>query len=122
MYQEHVLTHYGQPYHKGELPAGDGTVYHGGERSVVCGDEVNIQARIDGGVITEIWWHGDGCCFSQAATSMLVEHADGKTVEEMRGFREEDLLVLFQADCPISRRGCVFASLKALRKLLESHK
>ena len=121
MYQEHVLTHYGQPYHKGELPPGPGTVYHGGERSVVCGDDVNIQARIVDGVITAIWWHGDGCCFSQAAASMLIEYADGKTVQEVRDFREEDLIELFQADCPSPRRGCLLVSLRALQNLLESY-
>ena len=121
MYEAHVLNHYSDPYHKGPLPDGPEEVHRGRDVSTVCGDEVTIEARINGGVITEIWWQGDGCCFSQAAASMLVKCAEQTSVAHMLKFSDSDLFELFQAEYPDARRGCILVSLKALRKLLESH-
>jgi nitrogen fixation NifU-like protein len=120
MYEEHVLQHYSKPFHKRPLPKGDGNTCQGSDVSVVCGDEVTINAKVEDGVIVDLWWRGEGCCFSQAAASMLVEFASGKSIAALREFKESDLLSLFQAECPNARRGCVFVSLNALRKLLES--
>lgn len=120
MYEEHVLEHFGNPYHKGPMPPGPLSVYSGKSVSVVCGDKVEIQACITNGFIDDIWWQGDGCCFSQAASSMFVKYADRKTVDEIKQFSEDDMLELFQAECPDARKGCVLVALHALRKLLEN--
>ena len=119
--QDHVLKHYGEPYHKGSLPCtGHADAFDWGMSvSKVCGDKVHIEARIEDGVITEIWWEGEGCCFSQAAASMLVKFADGKTVDKMLDFTEPDMFELFRQDIPIARSGCVLVALEALRNLLE---
>ncbi len=120
MYQEHVLNHYGEPYHKGLLPTPEGSdwVYEGNATSAVCGDTATIQARVEAGVIVEIWWQGEGCCFAQAAASMLVEYTEGKTVGAMRNFTEYKMFELFKVECPSLRRGCVLVALNALQNLL----
>ena len=119
MYEEHVLKHFGKPYRKGPMPNSP-PVYSGKSTSDVCGDEVEIQASIANGIIDDIWWQGAGCCFSQAAASMLVQYADRKTVDEMKRFSDDDMFELFQEKCPNARRGCVLVALQALRNLMEN--
>ncbi len=122
MYEAHVMEHFGEPYHEGPLPYGSSdTIYEGASASEPCGDEVTIQARIEDDVITEIWWRGEGCCFSQAAASMLVKYTDGRTVDDMRAFSEDEMFELFKAECPSIRRGCVLVTLNALQNLLETY-
>ena len=119
MYEDHVLEHYGNPYHKGAMPNSP-TKYSGKSISNICGDEVVIKANINNGMFDDIWWQGDGCCFSQAATSMLVKYAIGKTHKEMKLFDDEMMLKLFRAECPKTRRGCVLVALHAMKNLIEN--
>ena len=108
MYEDHVLKHYGEPYHKGPFPYGSaygpGMIHEGDATSTVCGDSVHIQARIEDDMIAEVWWRGEGCCFSQAAASMLVEYADRRTIEAMRRFSEDEMFNLFKAASMFSEK------------------
>jgi len=120
MYKQHVLDHYGTPYHKGVLPVhSNGTVSYGEAVSDVCGDRIAMSVRFYDSIIVDLWWQGEGCCFSQAAASMLVEHMEGKLADAIEAFTKEDMFTLFQAECPDVRRGCVLVALTALRKLTE---
>ena len=122
MYEEHVLSHYGEPYHKGAIPPGDLPAHAAGDRSDICGDEVHYEVRIGpDGRIQDIYWTGDGCCFSQAAASMLAKHFDGKTIDDVQTFTEGDMLKLFRAECSAQRKGCVLVSLNALKQIMELH-
>jgi nitrogen fixation NifU-like protein len=114
-YQEHVLRHYGAPYHWARSPVMPTHTLN--DISDVCGDEVTFELHVKGRTITEIWWTGDGCCFSQAAASMLAEHFDGKTVDDVRRFSQDDMLRLFQAGVSNSRLACVLVAFKALKQL-----
>lgn len=118
MYEEHVLEHFRNPYHKSSLPPASLSVYSGKSVSEVCGDQIEIYVCIRQGVIKNICWQGEGCCFSQAAASMLAEYADGKTLDEMRQFDTERMFALFQVECPSARQGCVLVALHALRDVL----
>jgi nitrogen fixation NifU-like protein len=120
MYKEHVLKHYGRPVNKGMLTARHRVKQYFGEAvSDVCGDRIAMCANSHDAVLVDLWWQGEGCCFSQAAASMLVEHMEGKLVDAVDAFTEEDMFTLFQAECPDARRGCVLVALAALRQLTE---
>ena len=122
MYEERVLKHYAEPFHKGPLPGTRGSTYRGTDVSMPCGDEIIIRARIEDEIITELWWEGMGCCFCLAAASILVEYAEGRTVGEMEEFRNEKLFELFAVEVTSMRRGCVLVSLNALRSLLKDYR
>lgn len=120
MYKQHVLDHYGKPYHCGLLPVhSNGTVSCGEAVSDVCGDRVTIDVRFYDSVLIDIWWQGEGCCFSQAAASMLAEHMEGMVAGDIAMFTDADMFNLFQAECPDARRDCVLVALTALRQLTE---
>lgn len=121
-YEDHVLEHFGKPFHKGP-PPGVRVFARSFTRTEVgsnCGDEVILAIRIlPNGECIDIWWTGNGCCFSQAATSMLAEYFEGRTLDDVRKFTQDDMLKLFKVDVPMARLGCVLVPYNALKHALE---
>ena len=71
LYQEHVLDHYEDPYHRGSCA--DVTHRHEDDNPL-CGDVIQVELQIDAdGKIQQAWFDGEGCCISQSAASMLME-------------------------------------------------
>ena len=90
IYEEHVLDHYEDPYHRGELEKA--THSHEADNPL-CGDVVHIDLKIDADEkIQEAWFSGDGCVISQASASMLIETIEGKSLDEVREFTAEQML------------------------------
>ena len=76
LYQEHILDHYEDPYHRGRCPA---CTHAHEDNNPLCGDVIRMELQIDDqGTLKEVYFDGDGCCISQAAASMLVEKFDGQ--------------------------------------------
>jgi nitrogen fixation NifU-like protein len=82
LYQERILEHYRHPRHKGPLVRTTGT--HG-EKNPLCGDAVAVAVRVADGVVDEAAYTGTGCSIMQAAASMLMELARGRTRSELDG-------------------------------------
>ena len=82
LYQERILDHYEEPFHRGQCPAA--THAHEDENPL-CGDVVRVELAIESdGTIRDAYFSGDGCCISQASASMLIERINGKPVEEVK--------------------------------------
>lgn len=47
-----------------------------------CGDDIDIEAKVENGAITDLAYTGTGCAISQASTAMMAELLQGRTVEE----------------------------------------
>ncbi len=79
LYQELILEHYRNPRNKGELadPTAEARV-----ANPVCGDEVDVQIRLDGDRIEEIAFNGQGCSISQASVSMMTALVKGRDRNE----------------------------------------
>ncbi len=104
IYQEHVLDHYEDPYHRGHCP---GATHRHMDDNPLCGDFVQVELRIgDDGRVEEAYFDGDGCCISQASASMVTEKLEGRTVEEVRAFTAEQMLELFGARLTPNRQKC----------------
>ncbi len=122
MYEQHVLDHYSVPTHKGPPPFARvfTRLFIGEEVGSNCGDRIELSVRIlPNGERIDIWWTGNGCCFSQAAASMLAEYFEGRTLDDVRKFTQDDMLKLFKVDVPMARLGCVLVSYNALKCALE---
>jgi nitrogen fixation protein NifU and related proteins len=118
LYQEHILEHYEDPYHRGHAP--HATHAHEDDNPL-CGDVVEIDLAVDPqGKIDEIYFDGDGCCISQAAASMLVEHFDQKSVDDVKRFNAEDMLRLFGAKLTPNRQKCCLLSWRVLQAAIYS--
>ncbi len=104
IYQEHIMDHYEDPYHRGNC---DHATHAHEDDNPLCGDVVHVDLTIgEDGKIQEAWFSGDGCCISQASASMLMEKIEGKSVDEVRQFRAEEMLELFGARLTPNRQKC----------------
>jgi nitrogen fixation protein NifU and related proteins len=118
LYQDRILDHYEEPYHRGDCP--DCTHVHK-ELNPLCGDVIRMELQIDDrGTMKEIYFNGDGCCISQAAASMLAETFDGKHIDEVKKFTAQDMLDLFGARLTPNRQKCCLLSWRVLQAAIFS--
>ena len=81
LYREVILDHFKNSSHHGELP---GAQVNAQGNNPLCGDEVAFHLKLDGGRIRQARFEGKGCVISQAASSMLAQQLEGKTVVQAR--------------------------------------
>ncbi|WP_103884021.1 Fe-S cluster assembly sulfur transfer protein SufU [Actinacidiphila yanglinensis] len=84
MYQDVILDHYKHPHGRG-LREGQSEVHH---VNPTCGDEITLRVRMDGTVIGDVSYEGQGCSISQASASVLNELLVGKDVSEAQKIQE----------------------------------
>ena len=85
LYREVILDHFKSSTHAGELP---GAQIRAEGANPLCGDEVTFYLQLDGGRVQQARFKGKGCAISQAASSMLAEQLEGKTLGELVGLIE----------------------------------
>jgi nitrogen fixation NifU-like protein len=78
LYQEIILDHYKHPRGRGLREPFDAEVHH---VNPTCGDELTLRVTLDGDVVTDVSFEGQGCSISQASASVLHEQLVGETVE-----------------------------------------
>jgi nitrogen fixation NifU-like protein len=74
LYQEVILDHGRNPRNH-RLPEGDGCAAHG--NNPLCGDKMVLKVVLDGDVIADIGFRGEGCAISQASASTMTEAVKG---------------------------------------------
>ena len=79
MYQEIILDHYRNPHHKGLRDPFDVEVHH---VNPTCGDEVTVRVQVDGGLVTDVSYDGQGCSISQASTSVMTDLVIGQSIDD----------------------------------------
>ena len=116
LYQEHVLDHYEDPFHRGHCSH---PTHAHEDDNPLCGDVVRIELQIDSqGRICDAWFDGDGCCVSQASASMLLEAMDGKTVDDVKAFTAEQMLQLFRGRLTPNRQKCCLLPWRVLQSAI----
>ena len=118
LYQEHILAHYEDPFHRGSCQ--NCTHLHK-DTNPLCGDVIRMELQVDDrGAMKELYFDGDGCCISQAAASMIVERFNGKHVDEVKKFTAQDMLELFGARLTPNRQKCALLSWRVLQAAIYS--
>jgi nitrogen fixation NifU-like protein len=118
LYQERILDHYEEPFHRGRCPAA--THAHEDENPL-CGDVVRVELAIEpDGTIRDAYFGGDGCCISQASASMLLQTIHGCRLEDVKKFTAHDMLELFGAKLTPNRQKCCLLCWRALQSALYS--
>lgn len=118
IYEEHVLDHFEDPYHRG--PLCNATHAHEGENSM-CGDIVQVQLRLSSdGRVEDAWFQGEGCVITLASASMLMEAIEGKGPEHVRAFSAGDMLQLFGPRLTPNRQKCCLLPWRVLQAAVHS--
>jgi nitrogen fixation NifU-like protein len=82
LYQQVILDHAKEQHGRGlrepgELPSGENHQFN-----PLCGDEVTVRVALDGGVVRDLSWAGEGCSISRASTSVLHDLVVGRPLTE----------------------------------------
>ncbi len=117
LYREVILDHYRNPRNRGHIENPD-AVAQG--VNPLCGDEINIEVRFEGDVVSQVAVEGQGCSISQSSASMMTEAIKGKSRAEIEEIvsRFRQMMSLDEADDPgldSDRPGSVLGDIEALQ-------
>jgi nitrogen fixation protein NifU and related proteins len=117
MYSEKVMLHFMNPHNMGEIenPSGVGVV-----GNPVCGDLMQIQIRVEDGVLTDVKFKTFGCGAAIATSSMVTDLATGKTIEEALKITREDVAENLEGLPPVKMH-CSNLAADALHAAIEDY-
>ena len=89
MYSPQLLDHFEHPRNSGEVSNANASVQH---ENPACGDILKLSLRVVDDRIAEIRFLAKGCVPTIACASALTELVKGKTVQQARHLRREDIV------------------------------
>jgi nitrogen fixation NifU-like protein len=91
MYSPQVIDHFEHPRNVGEVRAPSAFAR---VDNPACGDLMELGIKVEDGRITAIRYRTKGCVTAIACGSALTEALSGRTLEEAREFRREQLVTM----------------------------
>jgi nitrogen fixation NifU-like protein len=88
MYSAQLLDHFQNPRNAGEIVGADATAE---VENPACGDVLRLTMKASASRITEAQFKAKGCVAAIACGSALTELVVGKTLNEARNLRREDV-------------------------------
>lgn len=77
LYQDVVMDHKRSPRNFGKLEA---ATHHARGTNPQCGDDVEVEVRLDGDKVGDIRFSGQGCAICMASASMMTEAIRGRDI------------------------------------------
>ncbi len=134
--KEIILDHYKNPRNK-KLTKDESYLSHH-ENSASCIDDIEVQAKIDNGIVKDVCFDGVACSISTASTSIMCEMMPGKSIAEAEHFIEQyhnmlfekpydaellgELIAFDELHMQANRIKCGYIGMLALTKILEQYK
>ena len=81
VYNELIMEHSMNSYNKRKIENADKTEKG---HNPSCGDEIELQLKMDENIIEDIAFTGQGCAISQSSTSIMSDVLRGKTIQEAK--------------------------------------
>lgn len=115
LYSETILDHYRHPRHRGSLPRASAHIV---QHNPLCGDVIKLDIAVKDGKIADARFLGAGCAISQAATSLLLDSIQGKTLSSLELLTRKDSIDLLGIPVSKAREQCAQLGLTALQKAI----
>lgn len=115
MYSAAVLDHFKDPRNAGALADATAMVE---VSNPVCGDVLQLAARVEGGRLAEVRFKAQGCVTAMACASVLTEMVKGKTPEAARALTYQQIADVLGGLPPATAHGAQLAR-DALAALLD---
>ena len=80
--REIILDHYQNPVNRGLID--DSSYLKENTNNESCIDNIDMQLKVEDGVICDIRFDGEACAISTSATSIMISRLIGKSVFEAR--------------------------------------
>ncbi|QRF74826.1 scaffold protein [Thermoplasmatales archaeon] len=113
-----ILDHYKEPRNYGEIKNETVSIT---EANPVCGDTLHFSLLIEGGILADIKFMGQGCSISQSSASMLTESVKGKQVSWIKKLKPEFVLEMIGIELGPAREKCALLSYNTLMKALKPY-
>ena len=81
IYNDLIMEHSMNSYNKKKI---DNPTMHEKGHNPNCGDEIDLEVKINNNVIEDMAFTGHGCAISQASTSIMIDTLKGKTIYEAK--------------------------------------
>lgn len=81
VYNDLIMEHSMNSYNKKKLESCD---FCEKGHNPNCGDEIELQIKLDGDKIVDMAFTGHGCAISQSSTSIMIDVLKGKTVKQAK--------------------------------------
>lgn len=91
LYQAIILEHYRNPSNVGVIEDGQQAT----NAHVSCGDHVLLSVKVDGDVVEDVQFLGQGCSISQASLSMMTEAVKGLPLADIKAIYESFRQMLY---------------------------
>lgn len=117
LYREQLLDHYKNPRNYGNIADATSTAEL---QNLSCGDEIKMHTKIDGDVLSDIKFEGEGCAICIASASILIEESLGKSKKHVLDMSFSDLQKIIGIEVSPSRIKCAHLGLLTLKKALGS--
>ena len=89
MYSAQLLDHFEHPRNAGEVANPDASAQ---VENPACGDILKLTIKVANGRIAAIRFRAKGCVPAMACGSAITELVQGKTLQEARSLRAEDVV------------------------------
>lgn len=81
LYNEVIMEHSMNSYNKKKLDSCD---FSEKGHNPNCGDEIEIELKLNGDIIEDMAFLGHGCAISQSSTSIMIDVLKGKNIKEAK--------------------------------------
>ena len=112
VYGEEILERYKHPVNRGKFSDADATAR---DTNPSCGDELEIDIKVNDHKLMEAKFSGVGCAISQASTDILIDSVKGKSLETIITFSKEEHLKRIGVDPTSLRVRCALLPLKIIK-------
>lgn len=85
LYRQVIMDHYKHPRNRGTFDNDSLTIEM---NNPTCGDRIFLQFKLDGDIVEDIKFTGEGCSISLASASMMTQAVKGKSVKEALAMSE----------------------------------
>lgn len=79
LYRRVIMDHYQNPRNRGSFEQEALTI---NMNNPTCGDRIQLQLKIEDGLVVDARFVGEGCSISMASASMMTEAIKGQKVDE----------------------------------------
>jgi nitrogen fixation NifU-like protein len=90
-YSDQVMDHYQNPRNVGKFDKEDEDVGTGMVGAPACGDVMQLQIKVEDGVILDAKFKTYGCGSAIASSSLLTEWVKGRTLDSANAIRNTDI-------------------------------
>ncbi|WP_017185175.1 Fe-S cluster assembly sulfur transfer protein SufU [Alkalibacillus haloalkaliphilus] len=79
LYRQVIMDHYKNPRNRGQLEGDHITVEL---NNPTCGDRIDLQLKVEDGVVKDAKFEGEGCSISMSSASMMTQVIIDKPIED----------------------------------------